>query len=142
MACVGAALLAAAVCEGAIAPVEDPDACLSTEQRTELAQRGKELFFRGRGNEPLAIAQAKYREASDALEQATADLRRCEASVGAAEPGVERRCAAQRAVASDREQRVATARAEHAKRSAEMADEMTARARTMRAEYPPCAAPR
>ena len=142
LACVGTVFLAAVVCEGAIAPVEDPDACLSTEQRAELAQRSKEIFFRGRGTEPLALAQAKVREASDAHERATADLRRCEESVVAREPGAERRCSAQRAMAADLEQRVAIAKAEHAKRSVELADELTARARTIRAEFPSCAAAR
>lgn len=140
-ACVGAVFLAAAVCEGAIAPVEDPDACLSAEQRAELAQRGRELFFRGSGNEKLTLAQAKYREASDAHERAAAELRRCEALV-ATEPGTAARCSAQRAVAADLEQRVAIARAEQARRSVELADELTARARKMREEFPSCAIPR
>jgi hypothetical protein len=133
--------LAASVCEGAIAPVEDPDACLSTEQRAELAQRGRELFFRGGGNEKFTLAQAGYREAIDALDRAQAELRRCEASP-AAEPGALARCSPQKAVVADFEQRFAAAKAERTRRSVEMADELTARARKMREDYPPCAAGR
>ena len=134
-ACLGALLLAASISEGAIAPVEDPDACLSTEQRTELAQRGRELFFRGGGNEKVASAQAKVREVSDAHERASAELRSCEAAA-------QRGCDAQRAAVTEFEQRVVAARAEQARRNAELADELTARARKMREEYPACPVPR
>ena len=137
----GAMLLAAAVSEGAIAPVEDPDACLSAEQRAELAHRGKELFFRGGGNTQLALSLASYREAGDALERAQAELRRCESAAGAPDPGT-RRCSAQREAAAGLERRAAAARAEYAKRSDELADELTARARKMREEFPACAAVR
>lgn len=141
-ACLGAMLVAAAVCEGAIAPVEDPDACLSAEQRAQLAQRGRELFFRGGGNTQLALSLGKYREAGDAHEHALAELRRCEAALVAPDPGAQRRCSAQRAAAVELEQRVVAARAEYAKRSDELADELTARARRMREDFPACGAAR
>ena len=135
----GAMLFACLMGEAAIAPIEDPDACLSTEQRAELAQRGKELFFRGGGNAQLALAQTRYREAADAQERAFAQLHRCEA---AAEANVQRPCAAERATAAELDRRVAAARAEHAKRNDELAEELTARARRMRDDYPSCATPR
>lgn len=143
-ACLAAAWLAAAPSEAAIAPVEDPDACLSTEQRTELAQRGRELFFRGGGggSERVALAQARLREASDARERASAELRLCEATPVATEAGAGTHCAAQRAAVAELEQRVAVARAEQTKRNVELADELTARARKMREEFPACAVPR
>lgn len=139
MACVGALFLASGASHAAIAPVEDPDACLSTEQRAELAQRGKELFLRGGGSTQLALAQTKYREAADAHERSLAELRRCEA---ASQPGAQRQCAAERTAVSELEQRLAAARADHAKRNDELAEELTARARRMRDDYPSCATPR
>jgi hypothetical protein len=139
MACVGLLFLASVASRAAIAPVEDPDACLSTEQRAQLVQRGKELFFHGGGNTQLALAQTKYREAADAHERALAELRRCEA---AAEPGAQRKCVAERTAVAEHEQRVAAARADHAKRNDELAEELTARARRMREDYPSCAMPR
>ena len=115
---------------------EGPDACLTPEQRFELAARSKEVLIETTGL--VMPAQMKYRSAKLAYERAVASAHACEQ----VNPTSADSCQSERAQADERLRELEVLGEERKRQAVDAMLRAAVRAKAIRAEYASCEAPR
>ncbi|MGZ5036471.1 MAG: hypothetical protein ACXWGT_06785 [Usitatibacter sp.] len=111
---------------------EDPDVCLTPEQRAELAKRKGQVPFETAGL--IIPVQMRYRDAKLAYEKAVAAVRDCEKI----EPKDAGSCKIEQASADERSRELEALGEERKRQIVDAAVRSFARMKAIRAEYASC----